>query len=137
MNHPSPRLWQQLIFLHGHIADPALAQSLSDATAEAAPADPSSDPITAGESQRSPSMNLFKSLLYLGGLESIDSRIGEDEEAYGQTYGNRVASARTFGQPASSPLPGHVKPVGRRNAARDGGTRVGTGPVAGVPGGCA
>ena len=26
-------------------------------------------------------MTLFKSLLYLGGLESIDSRIGEEEEA--------------------------------------------------------
>ena len=135
MNHPSPRLWQQLIFLHGHIADPALAQSLSDATADAAPADPSPGPVAAGEPQRSPSMNLFKSLLYLGGLESIDSRIGEEEEAYGQTYGNRVASARTFGTPASTPLHRPVKPVVRSNPAR--GTRIGTGPVAGVRGGCA
>lgn len=46
-------------------------------------------------------MDLFKSLLYLGGLESIDSRIGEEEETFGQTYGNRIASERTFGKPAS------------------------------------
>ena len=44
------------------------------------------------------SMNLFKSLWLLGGLQSIDSRVGdEDELPFGQTYGNRVASERTFG----------------------------------------
>ena len=43
-------------------------------------------------------MNLFKSLWLLGGLQSIDSRVGDEEEpAFGPTYGNRLASERTFG----------------------------------------
>lgn len=61
-------------------------------------------------------MNFFKSLVYLGGLESIESRIGEEEEAYGQTYGNRLASERTFGKPAPKPFRRRVVPITRDNA---------------------
>ena len=43
-------------------------------------------------------MNLFKSLWLLGGLQSIDSRVADDDAPpFPQTYGNRVASERTFG----------------------------------------
>ena len=108
-------LYKDLLFLHGHIADPRLALDLSAAPAvdpgptagiEAASgttADATAARTKTTDTQtawREP-MTLFKSLLYLGGLESIDSRIGEEEEAFGQTYGNRVASERTFGKPAS------------------------------------
>lgn len=63
----------------------------------------SADPVPAAP-EEGISMNLFKSLWLLGGLESIDLRVGEDEERpYGQTYGNDVASRRLFGnaRPAS------------------------------------
>ena len=59
----------------------------------------------------------FKSLLYLGGLESIDSRIGEEEEAFGPTYGNRIASERTFGKSAPEPFHRRVVPVARNASA--------------------
>ena len=62
-------------------------------------------------------MTLFKSLLYLGGLESIDSRIGEEEESFGPTYGNRVASERTFGKRAADPFHRRVVPVARNPSA--------------------
>lgn len=72
-------------------------------------------------------MTLFKSLLYLGGLESIDSRIGEEEESFGPTYGNRVASERTFGKPAKTPFHRRVTPVRNANA----GAAIDVGCVAG------
>ena len=34
--------------------------------------------------------------LDLGGLDDLDPRIGLDEEAYGPTFGNRLASRRAF-----------------------------------------
>ena len=71
-------------------------------------------------------MNFFKSLVYLGGLESMDSRIGEEEESFGQTYGNRVASERVFGKPAANAFHRRVVAV-----ARDA-----TAPVDCVAGGC-
>ena len=61
-------------------------------------------------------MDLFKSVLYLGGLQSIDSRIGEEEERFGPTYGNRVASARAFGKPTPA-FHRRVVPVARRAVA--------------------
>ena len=58
----------------------------------------SADPVPAAP-QEGTSMNLFKSLWLLGGLESIDLRVSEEEEhPYGQTYGNDVASKRVFGK---------------------------------------
>lgn len=48
-------------------------------------------------------MNLFKSLMYLGGLDDIDPRIYEDE-SFGATYGNRIASEHAFG-PSSDQRP--------------------------------
>ena len=58
----------------------------------------SADPVPAPEGQED-TMNLFKSLWLLGGLESIDLRVSEAEEhPYGQTYGNDIASQRVFGK---------------------------------------
>ncbi len=108
-------LYSDLLFLHGHIADARLAAALS--TPVASPASTQQQRPLAGEDIRRHPMDLFKSVLYLGGLQSIDSRIGEEEESFGPTYGNRVASARTFGKPATSALRRRVVPVGRRNAA--------------------
>lgn len=96
-------MYRNLLFLHGHVADPDLAMAL--ATDPVAPSHP--------HLWRAP-MNLFKSLLYLGGLESMDSRIGEEEEAFGRTYGNRVASEHVFGKPGAKARPSAA--VVRRNA---------------------
>jgi len=60
------------------------------------------DPVPAAP-QEGTSMNLFKSLWLLGGLESIDFRVGDEEEhPYGQTYGNDIASQRVFGKTRES-----------------------------------
>ena len=121
--------YKDLLFLHGHIADPRLALELAaEQAADPAPAAASAVASTAAwttnpntnvntpSAWRDP-MTLFKSLLYLGGLESIDSRIGEEEEAFGQTYGNRVASERTFGKPAPDPFRRRVVPIARNTSA--------------------
>ena len=42
-------------------------------------------------------MNLFRSLMYLGGLEPINPRIEDPDDEFGPTYGNRIASRRLFG----------------------------------------
>ena len=81
----------ELLFLHGHIADPQLAREL------AAIPTPHTNLRPHPESPVKTSPNqLFKSLWYLGGLDDLDPRIGLDEEAYGPTFGNRVASRRAF-----------------------------------------
>lgn len=91
-------LFKSLLFLHGYVADPQLAIELG--------ARPSASTIP----QWSRTMNFFKSLLYLGGLDSISLRIGEEEEAYGPTYGNRIASEQKFGKPsATQPQPAQPK----------------------------
>ena len=132
--------YKDLLFLHGHIADPRLALELSvEQPGDPGPATAIATATSAGTTNpntntntqiawRKP-MTLFKSLLYLGGLESIDSRIGEEEEAFGQTYGNRVASERPFGKPAA-PLGRRVVPI-TRNASRK------TSAPLGAAGGCA
>ena len=74
------QLYKGLLSLDGHLVEPRI-----DARAPA--------------SKESP-MNLFKSLWLLGGLQSIDLRVGEEDElAFGPTYGNDLASRRTFGKP--------------------------------------
>lgn len=109
-------LYKDLLFLHGHIADPRLAAALSAPAASTAPASTPQQRPNPGEDIRRHPMDLFKSVLYLGGLQSIDSRIGEEEERFGPTYGNRVASARAFGKPAPA-FHRPVVPVARRNVA--------------------
>lgn len=109
-------LYRDLLFLHGHIADPRLAAALSAPAAATAPATTPQQRPVAGEDTRRHPMDLFKSVLYLGGLQSIDSRIGEEEERFGPTYGNRVASERAFGKPAPA-FHRRVVPVARRKIA--------------------
>ena len=115
-------LYTHLLFLHGYLPDPGAVADLPPAPTPRTTA-PGKD---AAATPRSTAMNLFKSLLYLGGLESITSRIGEEDEAFGPTYGNRVASARAFGTPAS-PRPRQAAPAARRdrNAFADTGCVVG------------
>ena len=70
----------------------------------------SADPVPAPEGQED-TMNLFKSLWLLGGLESIDLRVSEAEEhPYGQTYGNDVASKRVFGKTRDARADAIVRP---------------------------
>ena len=123
-------LYRDLLFLHGHIADPRLAAELSatrvvDPGPDAGPTPAPAKTTNLPSAWREP-MTLFKSLLYLGGLESIDSRIGEEEESFGPTYGNRVASERTFGKPAADRFRRRVLPVARNASA----------PLGCVAGGC-
>jgi len=80
-----------LLFLHGHIADPQLARELAATQAPHTNPNPHPEsPMNASPTQ------LFKSLWYLGGLDDLDPRIGLDEEAYGPTFGNRLAARRAF-----------------------------------------
>jgi len=88
MRTETTRLFKDLLFLQGHVADARLGADL--ATEAASP--------TPGTSTEESTMNLFKSFWLLGGLESIDPRIGDDDEPpFGPTYGNQLASQRTFG----------------------------------------
>ena len=97
-------LYKDLLFLHGHVADPVLAQALSiPAPARAA-------------RPRSNAMNFFKSLMYLGGLESVDLRINEDGSPY-RGYGNRVASEQAFG-PRQHQAAAPARQSERRRAVR-------------------
>ena len=121
-------LYSDLLFLHGHIADTRLAAALSTPAASTAPPSIQQQRPTSGDDIRRHPMDLFKSVLYLGGLQSIDSRIGEEEESFGPTYGNRVASARAFGKPATGAFHRRVVAVGRRSTAA---AIVDTGCVAG------
>ena len=79
MRTETTRIFVDLLSLHGHPAEPV----------------PTPQPHQEGAS-----MNLFKSLWLLGGLQSIDLRVGdEDERPFDRTYGNDVASRRLFGNP--------------------------------------
>lgn len=83
MRTETTRLFKDLLGLQGYLLE-----------APATEATPQTEPLPEEEA----SMNLFKSLWLLGGLQSIDSRVGEeDEPAFGPTYGNRLASERVFG----------------------------------------
>lgn len=75
MRTETTRIFTDLLSLHGHPADPVPT------------------------SLEGTSMNLFKSLWLLGGLQSIDLRVGDDDEpTFGPTYGNDLASKRIFGK---------------------------------------
>jgi hypothetical protein len=107
-------LYKDLLFLNGHIAEPSLAVALTTPT-----------PLRAGVRTRSNAMNFFKSLMYLGGLESVDLRINDDGSPY-QPYGNRVASAAAFGPGPHVAAPKRE----RRQADRRRGARAAAQPAA-------
>ena len=116
-------LYKSLLFLHGHVADPALARSLADptdgvsvdattvdnatATSGATPAGtpPARSSAVVARTPfarpRRTTPGFFGSLWYLGGLDDIDPRIGENGEAYAPKYGRRRESSRRFGTAAS------------------------------------
>ncbi len=48
-------------------------------------------------------MNIFKNLMFLQGY-LVTREFADDDEQYGQSYGNAVASRRSFGDgPAAAP----------------------------------
>lgn len=81
----------QMLFLHGHVADPELAVELA-----ASPPPRSGEHPNPESAMKTSPNRLFKSLWYLGGLDDIDLRIGPGEETYGPSFGNRIASRRAF-----------------------------------------
>lgn len=98
-----------LLFLDGHIADPGLALSLSidPQRADAAdgghaacgprpPATPAAQAAHSPKPMRRHAMNLFQTLLFLGGRPMTAGHNYDAGEPFPQTYGNRVASARMF-----------------------------------------
>jgi hypothetical protein len=95
----------QMLFLHGHVADPKLAVEL------AAPPSPHSgeNPNPDLSMETFPS-RLLESLWYLGGLDDLEPRIGLDEDTYGPSFGNRIASRRAFDT--------YARRRERRNAAK-------------------
>lgn len=81
----------QMLFLHGHVADPKLAAELAKPQVPRVPENPNPEfPMKTFPTR------LFKSLWYLGGLDDLDPRLGLDEETYGPGLGNRIASRRAF-----------------------------------------
>jgi hypothetical protein len=88
-------LYSGLLFLHGHITDPALAATLA-ASAE----DRASTPTS-----RSLAMDLFKSLMYLGGRPMHSGHNYDLDESFEPSFGNHVASERVFGKTLSRPVP--------------------------------
>jgi hypothetical protein len=88
--HPEiTRLFKDMLFLHGHVADARLGAELAKDAASPTP----------GTSHEDSFMNLFKSFWLLGGLASIDPRVADDEaQPFGPTYGNQRASERIFGR---------------------------------------
>ena len=81
----------QMLFLHGHLADPKLVVELA-----ASPSPHSGEnPNPEFSMKRFPS-RLLESLWYLGGLDDLEPRIGFDEDTYGPSFGNRIASRRAF-----------------------------------------
>lgn len=81
----------ELLFLNGHIVDPKLAIEL----ATSQPARTSAQPHPESPMKTFPT-HLFKSLWYLGGLDDLNPRADLGDEAYGPSYGNRIASRRAF-----------------------------------------
>ena len=84
-----------LLFLHGHIADPDLAATLAASQDRTSP------------TPRSPAMDLFKSLMYLGGRPMHPGHNLDLDEPFEPSFGNRVASERLFGRtlPQDASLP--------------------------------
>ena len=93
MRTETTRLFKDLLSLHGHLADPL-------------PGPVQADPLPTRDApapSEEPTMNLFKSLWLLGGLESIDLRVDDEEHAPYPAFGTRQASERRFGKPTVDP----------------------------------
>ena len=120
-------MYKDQFFLNGHVADPQLAVSLTaPSTAHATPRTGSTVGNTPVSTPWSTAMNFFKSLMYLGGLESADLRLEDDASPFRPTYGNRVASEAVFGKRAAQPA------ARERRASTD---RRAT-PASALPAGC-
>lgn len=109
--------YKDQLFLHGYFVHPRDVDDAHDAPPVAPPATPTPPRTDASTTLRSTTMNLFKSLMYLGGLESVSSRIDEPDDDFGPTYGNRAAAERRFGRapvpPPAGDRAGRVDRFGR------------------------
>ena len=114
-----------LLFLGGHIADVGLATSLSspqsvadgDQTMDERPdnATSSASPGTRqalASSPKEPAMNLFQSLMFLGGRPMTAGHNDDIDEPFPRTYGNRVASRQWLArQPRRAPSDAEYAPA--------------------------
>ena len=103
-------IYTGLLFQHGHIADARLAVSLAKARSEPDDADDEATALRDAPSRanrgasRDPShhqprrqtMNLFQTLMFLGGRPMTAGHNDDIDEPFPQTYGNRAASKRMF-----------------------------------------
>ena len=103
-------IYTGLLFQHGHIADARLAVSLAtvrpepdDADGEAAAHRDAPFRSTRGAGRdpshhqpRRQAMNLFQTLMFLGGRPMTAGHNDDIDEPFPQTYGNRAASHRMF-----------------------------------------
>jgi hypothetical protein len=103
-------IYTGLLFLDGHIADASLAVSLSDgppgpdaadgghAVRGDAPSGPArgADRRPLPQPMRRHAMNLFQTLMFLGGRPMTAGNNYDIGEPFPQTYGNRAASERMF-----------------------------------------
>lgn len=90
-----------MLFLDGHIAHPDLAVSLAAPPSPAItpPATPIPDPSEPGTllpARRHP-MNLFQSLMFLGGRPMTAGHNDDIEEPFPRVYGNRAATRQWLG----------------------------------------
>jgi hypothetical protein len=115
----------ELLFLQGHIVDPQLARELGATRFPRTKPDPRPE----FRMKTSPT-HLFKSLWYLGGLDDLDPRIGLDEEAYGPTFGNRIAARRAYATYARQPARRMERRVANKAMPRERGAA--TAPSAGI-----
>ncbi|MGA9420722.1 MAG: hypothetical protein WBW61_00025 [Rhodanobacteraceae bacterium] len=99
-----------LLFLNGHIVNPALARALASprtkqALGPTAAPDSARDqaarvPTTPGWSLRSRSEHPFKGPMYLDGLEAPGLlSMRQSEATFGSVYGNRPVFEHAFGTP--------------------------------------
>ena len=103
-------IYTGLLFQHGHIADARLAVSLAtvrpapDGAEGEAPAHPGAPFRSTRDASRDPShhqprrqaMNLFQTLMFLGGRPMTAGHNDDIDEPFPQTYGSRTASRGMF-----------------------------------------
>ncbi len=101
-------IYTDLLFLHGHVADPGLARQLvlprteaPDAQPSAPVAVPETDPRPATSASYRPRswrypMRLFQAMLPLDEAPASTARFGIGDVKYAPTYGNRTAWERRF-----------------------------------------
>lgn len=103
------KLYRDLLFLHGYVADPVLAASLA------------ADEVPDVPVLWSPAMNLFKSLMYLGGRPMHSGHNYDLDEPFEPSFGNQLANERLFGKTLPLPeRPREARPASAQHLAAQG-----------------